>query len=222
MLLTGILFITLLLLMSCGSGDQQTGKTKSPVTKAQSAPEIPSGEMQAFSPQKTDYSGYYIGEIDSKYPVQMELTLTGDSAALAGSYYYEASAKPLSLRGKLAAKNLTITETNHNAVKTGSFNGRLTSPNSFVGTWKNSSGKKASPFQLKRVASYNAKVTNASKASSRDILPTFLKSSKTLNALNSQLAESVQQRSSEFIKNGEEFAMESKTGRAGREITLNC
>jgi len=221
-LYTGIFLMALCLFIGCGSGEQQANKTQSPVTKAQSTPEVPSGDMQAFSPTKTDYSGYYIGKIDSKYPVQMELTLTGDSAAVAGSYYYEASARPLSLRGKLASKNLTITETNHDAVKTGSFNGRLTAPNRFEGTWKNSTGKKSSPFQLKRVAAYNAKVTSATKASARDILPTFLKSSKALSALNSQLAESAQQRSSEFIKNGEEFAMESKAGRAGWEITQNC
>lgn len=208
--------------MGCGSGEQQASKAKSPVTKAQSAPEMPAGDLQAFSPNKTDYSGYYIGAIDSKYPVQMELTLTGDSAAVAGSYYYEASAKPLSLRGKLAAKNLTITETNHDAVKTGSFTGRLTSPDRFEGTWQNSSGKKTSPFQLKRVAAYNAKVINASKASSRNILPTFLNSSKALSTLNSQLAENVQLRSSDFIKNGEEFAMEKKAGRAGWEMTQDC
>lgn len=219
---TGPYLLTLLLFIGCGSGEQQTSKAKSPVTKAQSAPEMPSGEMQAFSPNKTDYSGYYIGEIDSKYPVQMELTLTGDSAAVAGSYYYEASAKSLSLRGTLTAKNLTITETNHDAVKTGSFTGRLTSRDRFEGTWQNSSGKKSSPFQLKRVAAYNAKVINASKASSRNILPTFLKNSATLSTLNSQLAENVHQRSSEFIKNGEEFAMEKKAGRAGWEMTQDC
>ncbi|MGH1364425.1 MAG: DUF3298 domain-containing protein [Calditrichia bacterium] len=208
-----------ILLFACGSSDkkQASKSIPEPARKATVGEKAP---IQSFSPQKTDYSGYYVGTINSNFPVQMELTLTGDSAALAGSYYYESSAKPLSLRGKLTSKALTITETNHEAVKTGSFNGQLTAPNRFEGVWKNSSGKKNLPFGLKRVASYQAKQEAAAKASTRSIIPTFLSKSRPLGNLNETLKAEAVKRSQEFLKNGEEFAVSKNS--VGWEMSQDC
>ncbi|MFN0087523.1 MAG: DUF3298 and DUF4163 domain-containing protein [Blastocatellia bacterium] len=129
-----IVIILMLALPACKSGAPKLESAPSPIAAATPAPPA-TPTPEAVTPAPAKFKATFLGTIDGKLNVQVELERSGE--ALSGDYYYEKAGainladKTLSLKGKIDKDgNVMLGETVYNAetdkdTKTGEFKGRL-------------------------------------------------------------------------------------------------
>ncbi len=154
---------------------------------------------------------YFIGEIDEKLGVQMEMEVSGKD--LRGTYYYESTGSPLNISGTWNRddSSITINEKNDKSEATGVFKGKLSEigsnfAKSIEGQWSNPEGSTKLLFKLTKVADYvisSTKQGNTISVSSS--YPHFLSESPALKQINKLIETEVEKKNSTFFKDAEEF-----------------
>jgi hypothetical protein len=87
-------------------------------------PEVPTVES---------FTTTYVGTIDAKYPIVMQLT--SDAGSVTGTYFYNSNGADMTLKGTLDhAQTLSLDEFNQDGKKTGTFSGDIID-GTIEGTW---------------------------------------------------------------------------------------
>ena len=112
------------------------------------------GTSRASGPERL--RSYYIGTLDNRLPIQMELIF--ENGSVHGWYYYVKSGNALGLAGKIGQdQEISLDETDETGQKTGTFNGHFTLyRHTFTGTWLSPDHKRSFPFRLTKVAEYTS------------------------------------------------------------------
>ena len=157
---------------------------------------------------------YFIGAIGFDLPVQMELSLEGNSVR--GSYYYDKSGIPLSLSGELDLKESTIRliEKDGKNKKTGVFEGKFTPIPEGIGaaiegTWSKPDGKNKLPFQLSKVANYEfSKIKQGNFSEATWSYPKLLSENEVIQKISGKLYDRMKPQIEEYQKDAKEGFIE--------------
>ncbi|HEY3416351.1 MAG TPA: DUF3298 domain-containing protein [Armatimonadota bacterium] len=143
---------------------------------------------------------YFIGAIDGQSRVQMDLTVLSTHAAT-GTYYYESTCTPLTLRGKVNGRAVTLEEVNGAGKRVATLTGQLTasSPARITGTWSSVNGKKNLTLALTAVATYRFRTAKKGTTTVTAAYPQFLRAIPPLQRLNKRLALIAQYAQTAFI-----------------------
>ncbi|MGH9754184.1 MAG: hypothetical protein ACREA2_15505, partial [Blastocatellia bacterium] len=154
-------------LQACKSETAKSDPNTAPAAQNQTSPS--GGSQQANEtvvPAPSAFKEVFVGTIDDKHAVRMDLERKGDD--LTGGYFYEragafnAAMRTLELKGRIDGDgNVTLTETTYkagNPRKTGEFKGKLDGLSAngavrlrFSGLWTGGKGGKQMPFSLWRL-----------------------------------------------------------------------
>jgi len=169
---------------------------------------------------------YYVGTIGEDLPVQMELVV--DSGSITGLYFYEKSGIPISLSGEadLQAQTFNITEQDEKGVKSGEFEGKLSSEGEpfgkmIEGKWTKANGITTLPFKLTKVSDFlYSDVSQGAYIESSFSVPYFLADSEAYRFISNGVQKEAEGKQSEFLKQAREF-FDKETSVSGWQQSYN-
>ncbi|RMI04740.1 MAG: DUF3298/DUF4163 domain-containing protein [Calditrichaeota bacterium] len=154
-----------------------------------------------------DYRFYYRGTIDGTFAIQMDLTVTGTK--ITGSYYYEKTGLPLTLKGewRRADHRLLLRELDDRQQQTGMFDCAFdpATPN-LEGTWRSADGAKAFSTRLVRVATYQWVDTTGHLVEARAMYPRFTSPDPMTEQLSRAVEDSALTAFRRFVQEAKEYA----------------
>lgn len=150
-------------LQACKKGDPNAGAPAQNQASPQPDSQLPN---ETVVPAPSEFKDVFIGSIDDKHAVRMELERKG--ADLTGGYFYDRTGafnspiRTLELKGRIDGDgNVTLTETTYqtgNPQKTGEFKGKLDGLSAngdvrlrFSGSWTGGKDGKQMPFNLRQL-----------------------------------------------------------------------
>lgn len=147
-----------------------------------------------------DAAAYFVGSINQKLAIQMDLQKQGDQVY--GDYYYESVGQEISLKGTITPDfELVLTEYDDQEQPTATFEGQLSADGrNYSGLWYNAARSKSFKFSLRRVAYYHFVESESDSNIAYAAFPAFEEQQPALKVLNQQLADSAFALSSHFLQ----------------------
>jgi len=102
--------------------------------------------------------GRYLGTINNKYEIVMDLTIE-PGGAVKGSYFYKTQKKNIELAGTRSGPHIRLEERDAHGIRTAQFEGDVIADGKGIqGNWSTADGKTRLPFVLRSAAAVNRRI----------------------------------------------------------------